>query len=227
MANTDEAKRLASCLSDESSGYMLEFSNLEWDLYARKVVGFRIQERSDGLKGNSFKEFPVLEDISDHPKLRLIYSLDETIGQVTSIRQFENPSSYKPPKMNSLVTLLTEGAYHEGNNARLLDGAKLSREVNLEYVQQLPTRVSKDIQDEDFDSILTRSNAMIDGALEYVIKNTRGRNIDNNTVRFEDLRDQAFERLNIEVNEDMGRRIKALVGTLDTLLNKILRMRSS
>ncbi|MBJ0430284.1 hypothetical protein JFL36_06075, partial [Enterococcus faecalis] len=162
VVNIDEAKQLANYFSDGSPGYILEFNNLEWDLYTKKIVGFGIQERFGGSKGNSFKEFLVSEDISDHLKFKLIYSLNETMKQIASIRQFENPSSYKSPKMNPLVTLLIEEAYHKKDSARLLNGTKFSKEVNLEYIQQLPTRISKDIQNKDFDSVLTKSNTMID-----------------------------------------------------------------
>lgn len=147
--------------------------------------------------------------------------------QIASIRQFENPSSYKSPKMNPLVTLLIEEAYHKKDSARLLNGTKFSKEVNLEYIQQLPTRISKDIQNKDFDSVLTKSNTMIDEVLKYIIENTKGKSIDNNTVRSKDLRNQAFERLNIKIDKDMDKRIKALVGALNTLSDKILEMRNS
>ncbi|EMM1130207.1 abortive infection family protein [Enterococcus faecalis] len=227
VVNIDEAKQLANYFSDGSPGYILEFNNLEWDLYTKKIVGFRIQERFGGSKGNSFKEFLVSEDISDHLKFKLIYSLNETMKQIASIRQFENPSSYKSPKMNPLVTLLIEEAYHKKDSARLLNGTKFSKEVNLEYIQQLPTRISKDIQNKDFDSVLTKSNTMIDEVLKYIIENTKGKSIDNNTVRSKDLRNQAFERLNIKIDKDMDKRIKALVGALNTLSDKILEMRNS
>ena len=201
VVNIDEAKQLANYFSDGSPGYILEFNNLEWDLYTKKIVGFGIQERFGGSKGNSFKEFLVSEDISDHLKFKLIYSLNETMKQIASIRQFENPSSYKSPKMNPLVTLLIEEAYHKKDSARLLNGTKFSKEVNLEYIQQLPTRISKDIQNKDFDSVLTKSNTMIDEVLKYIIENTKGKSID--------------------------KRIKALVGALNTLSDKILEMRNS
>ena len=129
--------------------------------------------------------------------------------------------------MNPLVTLLIEEAYHKKDSARLLNGTKFSKEVNLEYIQQLPTRISKDIQNKDFDSVLTKSNTMIDEVLKYIIENTKGKSIDNNTVRSKDLRNQAFERLNIKIDKDMDKRIKALVGALNTLSDKILEMRNS
>ena len=129
--------------------------------------------------------------------------------QIASIRQFENPSSYKSPKMNPLVTLLIEEAYHKKDSARLLNGTKFSKEVNLEYIQQLPTRISKDIQNKDFDSVLTKSNTMIDEVLKYIIENTKGKSIDNNTVRSKDLRNQAFERLNIKIDKDMDKKNKS------------------
>ena len=129
--------------------------------------------------------------------------------------------------MNPLVTLLIEEAYHKKDSARLLNGTKFSKEVNLEYIQQLPTRISKDIQNKDFDSVLTKSNTMIDEVLKYIIENTKGKSIDNNTVRSKDLRNQAFERLNIKLTKIWIKRIKALVGALNTLSDKILEMRNS
>ena len=45
--------------------------------------------------------------------------------------------------------------------------------------------------------------------------------------RSKDLRNQAFERLNIKIDKDMDKRIKALVGALNTLSDKILEMRNS
>ena len=68
---------------------------------------------------------------------------------------------------------------------------------------------------------------MIDEVLKYIIENTKGKSIDNNTVRSKDLRNQAFERLNIKIDKDMDKRIKALVGALNTLSDKILEMRNS
>nr|WP_225596085.1 abortive infection family protein [Enterococcus faecalis] len=68
---------------------------------------------------------------------------------------------------------------------------------------------------------------MIDEVLKYIIENTKGKSIDNNTVRSKDLRNHAFERLNIKIDKDMDKRIKALVGALNTLSDKILEMRNS
>ena len=42
---------------------------------------------------------------------------------------------------------------------------------------------------------------MIDEVLKYIIENTKGKSIDNNTVRSKDLRNQAFERLNIKLTK--------------------------
>lgn len=57
MVNIDEAKQLANYFSDGSPGYILEFNNLEWDLYTKKIVGFGIQEDLVALKEIPSKNF--------------------------------------------------------------------------------------------------------------------------------------------------------------------------
>lgn len=224
--NISEAKQLADYFSDGFPGYILEFSNADWDIYTKKIVGFGLQEKFNGSKGWSFKAFLTSDTINDSLKYKLIYSLNETMKQIIATRQFED-DSYKVPKMNPVVKILIEEAYEKKDKSKLVHTANFPTEIDLQYIQQLPSRISNDIENADFDSVLTKSNTLIDEVLKYIIEHTDGSVIDSRTVKSKDLRNEVFKRLNIKIEKDMDNRIKSLVGALNTLSDKILEMRNS
>src|SRR5699024_8382002 len=94
-----------------------------------------------------------------------------------------------------------------------------------------PTRRSSDLQtdikNKDFDSVLTKANTLIDEVLKFIIENTEGPSVNINLFKSKELRKEAFGRLNIKTEKGMDNRIKALVGALNTLSDKILEMRNS
>lgn len=57
MVNIDEAKQLANYFSDGSPGYILEFNNLEWDLYTKKIVDLEFKKDLVVLKEIPSKNF--------------------------------------------------------------------------------------------------------------------------------------------------------------------------
>lgn len=224
--NISEAKQLADYFSDGAAGYMLEFTNSDWDIYTKKIVGVEVQEKFGGSKGVSFKRFLVSDDIPEPLKYKLIYSLNEIMKQLIATRKFKNPS-YSTPPMGPIVQMLIEEAYEKKDNLAVLSNTRFSKEIDLKYIQQLPSRINNDLQNKDFDSVLTKANTLIDEVLKYIIEHTKGNEIDIKTVKSKDLRNEVFNRLNIKVEKDMDNRVKALVGALNTLSDKILEMRNS
>ena len=64
MMTIDEAKQLATYFSVGSVGYILDFTNVTWNIFTKKIVGIEIQNHYGGSKGVSFKKF-MLDDKFD------------------------------------------------------------------------------------------------------------------------------------------------------------------
>ncbi|HHC8438302.1 TPA: abortive infection family protein, partial [Enterococcus faecalis] len=113
------------------------------------------------------------------------------------------------------------------DDSTILRKTKFSSEIDLLYIRQLPIRIQTDIKNKDFDSVLTKANTLIDEVLKFIIEHTEGSIVNTNLFKSKELRKEAFERLNIKTETDMDNRIKALIGALNTLSDKILEMRNS
>ena len=210
MMTIDEAKQLATYFSVGSAGYILDFTNVTWNIFTKKIVGIEIQNRYGGSKGVSFQKFLLDDQFDDSLKNRLIQSLKGIM---------DRDKKYESTEMNPIVQLLFEEVFKEDTLT--------ASEIDLLYIRQLPIRIQTDIKNKDFDSVLTKANTLIDEVLKFIIENTEGPSVNINLFKSKELRKEAFGRLNIKTEKDMDNRIKALVGALNTLSDKILEMRNS
>lgn len=161
----------------------------------------------EASKGVSFQKFLLDEQFDDSLKNKLIHSLKGIMDQ---------DKKYESIEMNPIVQLLFEEVFKE-DNSTVLRKMKLSSEIDLLYIRQLPIRIQTDIKNKDFDSVLTKANTLIDEVLKFIIENTEGPIVNINLFKSKELRKEAFCRLNIKTEKDMDNRIKALVGALNTL----------
>ena len=217
MMTIDEAKQLANYFSVGSAGYILNFNNVTWNIFTKKIVGVELQNHYGGSKGVSFQKFLVDDQFDDSLKNKLIHSLKDIMDQ---------DKQYESNEMNPIVQLLLEDAFKE-DDSTILRKTKFSSEIDLLYIRQLPIRIQTDIKNKDFDSVLTKANTLIDEVLKFIIEHTEGSIVNTNLFKSKELRTEAFERLNIKTETDMDNRIKALIGALNTLSDKILEMRNS
>ncbi|EGO9031179.1 hypothetical protein D1F52_10640 [Enterococcus faecalis] len=217
MMTIDEAKQLATYFSVGSAGYVLDFTNVTWNIFTKKIVGIEIQNHYGGSKGVSFQKFLLDDQFDDSLKNRLIQSLKGIM---------DRDKKYESTEMNPIVQLLFEEVFKEDTSTALRK-MKFSSEIDLLYIRQLPIRIQTDIKNKDFDSVLTKANTLIDEVLKFIIENTEGPSVNINLFKSKELRKEAFGRLNIKTEKDMDNRIKALVGALNTLSDKILEMRNS
>ena len=143
MMTIDEAKQLATYFSVGSAGYILDFTNVTWNIFTKKIVGIEIQNRYGGSKGVSFQKFLLDDQFDDSLKNRLIQSLKGIM---------DRDKKYESTEMNPIVQLLFEEVFKE-DTLTALRKMKFSSEIDLLYIRQLPIRIQTDIKNKDFDSV--------------------------------------------------------------------------
>ncbi|WP_338370745.1 hypothetical protein [Enterococcus faecium] len=57
MMTIDEAKQLATYFSVGSAGYILDFTNVTWNIFTKKIVGIEIQNHYGAQREYPFKSF--------------------------------------------------------------------------------------------------------------------------------------------------------------------------
>ncbi|HFJ5904184.1 TPA: hypothetical protein ACGU8P_002840, partial [Enterococcus faecium] len=170
MMTIDEAKQLATYFSVGSAGYILDFTNVTWNIFTKKIVGIEIQNHYGGSKGVSFQKFLLDDQFDDSLKNRLIQSLKGIM---------DRDKKYESTEMNPIVQLLFEEVFKEDTSTALRK-MKFSSEIDLLYIRQLPIRIQTDIKNKDFDSVLTKANTLIDEVLKFIIENTEGPSVNIN-----------------------------------------------
>lgn len=99
------------------------------------------------------------------------------------------------------------------------------KSIDRKYISELPERAMKDIQEKNYDSVLTKSRTLLEEVFFYVIEKKGGK--PNETGNINKLYGQVKDLYSMHQNKDIDRRINELLSGLEKILNAIREMRNT
>ena len=97
--------------------------------------------------------------------------------------------------------------------------------VTYQYIQELPDRIKEDIQNKDFDSVVTKSRTLLEEVFIYIIeKITKERYQSNgNLLR---IYSEVKELINMNQQNDWDKRVNDMIGGINKIIDAIGSMRN-
>ncbi|EGC2880636.1 abortive infection family protein [Listeria monocytogenes] len=218
------AKEISEYFSLGHPGYIMDFTSNQWEEFTYSIVGVELIKEFGGSKGTSFVRFLTSDSDEDYLKYKLIFELNEAMKDYNIVMKGKN-SQYVEPKINPIVKNVLLKA-SECSYDRILTDTTFNNKITLAYIQNLPSRIEKDMTLLNFDSVLTKSSTMIDEVFKYILENTDGEAITIKYIESKKLRKIVFSRLNMDVKSDSDKRVKQLLSSLNNITDSILEMRN-
>lgn len=97
--------------------------------------------------------------------------------------------------------------------------------INSQYIQELPDRIKDDIDNGDYDSVITKSRTLLEEVLIFIIEKMTFERYKSNGDLVKIYQD-ATELLGMRQNKDWDKRVNELLGGLHKLVNAISSMRN-
>lgn len=97
--------------------------------------------------------------------------------------------------------------------------------VTYQYIRELPDRIKGDIENEDYDSVITKSRTLLEEVLIYIIEKLTFERYNSNGDLNKIYQD-ATDLLNMRQQKDWDKRINSLLGGLHKIVDSISGMRN-
>ena len=97
--------------------------------------------------------------------------------------------------------------------------------VTSQYIKELPDRIKDDLDNKDYDSVITTSRTLLEEVLIYIIERMTFERYKSNGDLVKIYQD-ATDLLNMRQNKDWDKRVNELLGGLHKLVNAISSMRN-
>lgn len=96
--------------------------------------------------------------------------------------------------------------------------------INSQYIRELPNRIKDDLDNKDYDSVITKSRTLLEEVLIYIIERKTFERYKNkgNLIK---LYQEATELLNMRQKSEWDNRVNEMLGGLHKLLSAISSMR--
>lgn len=97
--------------------------------------------------------------------------------------------------------------------------------VTSQYIQELPSRIKDDMENKDYDSVITKSRTLLEEVLIYIIEKTTFERYKSKGDLIKIYQD-ATELLNMRQKKEWDQRVNELLGGLHKILSAISSMRN-
>ena len=97
--------------------------------------------------------------------------------------------------------------------------------VTSQYIKELPDRIKGDLENKDYDSVITKSRTLLEEVLIYIIEKMTFERYKSNGDLIKIYQD-ATELLNMRQNKEWDKRINEMLGGLHKLVSAIASMRN-
>lgn len=97
--------------------------------------------------------------------------------------------------------------------------------VTSQYIQELPSRIKDDIENKDYDSVITKSRTLLEEVLIYIIEKTTFERYKSKGDLIKIYQD-ATELLNMRQKKEWDQRVNELLGGLHKIVSAISSMRN-
>jgi len=159
----------------------------------------------------------LINETSSEEKQRQIYHkiVEEAIHQINIILNASN-------KMLICINGRFILKNLDDTNLPILPGTL--KEINNDYIKTLIDRVSKDLEESNFDSALTKSRTLIEEVLIFLIESKNEQSSGKGDVN--KLYNQFKELYNLKIQNDWDKRVKELLSGLENIVKSIASMRN-
>ena len=96
--------------------------------------------------------------------------------------------------------------------------------INSQYIKELPDRIKEDIENKDYDSVITKSRTLLEEVLIFIIEKMTFERYKSNGNLIKIYQD-ATELLNMRQKTEWDKRVNELLGGLHKLVSAISSMR--
>lgn len=97
--------------------------------------------------------------------------------------------------------------------------------VSNQYIRDLPNRIKENIENKDYDSVITKSRTLLEEVLIYIIEQLNGKPYKSNG-KLPDIYKDATALLNMRQNGEWDNRVNGLLGGLNKIMDAISGMRN-
>lgn len=97
--------------------------------------------------------------------------------------------------------------------------------ITSNYIRELPERIKEDIDNKDYDSVLTKSRTLLEEVLIFIIENMNFDHYKSNGDLMKIYQD-ATKLMNMRQNSDWDKRVNEMLGGLHKLVSAISSMRN-
>ena len=97
--------------------------------------------------------------------------------------------------------------------------------VTSQYIQELPSRIKDDLENKDYDSVITKSRTLLEEVLIYIIEKLTFERYHSNGDLVKIYQD-ATDLLNMRQKQDWDKRVNELLGGLHKIVSAISSMRN-
>ena len=197
-------------------GYVFDFTNSTFDPFVQGSIGIPIQAKYKESKGKALKQFA--NDADDSTLIKLFSDLLDYYEKMSNIH-FNIPTFNRESQFLQCKELLKK--YKNQNN--LIDTPSI-KNISRDYIKDISNRASKDIDNNEYDSAITKSRTLLEEVFCFAIEK-QGQ---NSSVKgnINELYKQVKSLYNMHQNMALDKRINELLSGLEKIISAISNMRN-
>lgn len=194
-------------------GYVLNFSTNDFDCFTQASVGVALCEKYQLSKGKSLSAF--CREASSEDVHKLLFDLLDHYEAFCK-------DNYAEDKYLSVYEKCKAVKDRETAGVRIETPAITC--VNREYIVDISERAIRDIENNEFDSAITKSRTLLEEVFCHAIEAKRDTPSDSGDIG--KLYNQVKSLYNMHQDKDIDRRINMLLSGLEKILSAITQMRN-
>ncbi len=196
-------------------GYVLNFSTNDFNCFTMESVGVALCQKYKLSKGASLTAF--CNEASETDVIKLFSDLLEYY-ELHLLSSVYNENEY-----NNLYCKCKAIMEREFNNRVKIITPAITC-VNRDYIKDISVRAMQDVDNQNYDSALTKSRTLLEEVFCYVIE--KKNNVPSDKGDIGKLYKQVKELYNMHNDNNMDKRINTLLSGLEKIISSIAEMRN-
>ncbi|MBR1785724.1 MAG: abortive infection family protein [Paludibacteraceae bacterium] len=103
--------------------------------------------------------------------------------------------------------------------------SNMSKMITYEYIAQLPERIKQDLENNDYDSVITKSRTLLEEVFIYIIEKTTHERYKSNG-KLISIHSEVQDILGMKPNKDWDHRVSDLLNGFNKIISSISDMRN-
>lgn len=194
-------------------GYVLDFSTNDFDTFCMDSIGVAPCQKYQLSKGKSLVAF--CDEASPEDVEKLLFDM---------LTYYEFHCIHRPgeDKYRTVYEKCKQVFDREHNTVTIEAPAIVL--VNRDYIKDISTRAIRDVENEEYDSAITKSRTLLEEVFCYVIEQKGEEPLQKGDIK--KLYRQVKDLYNMHADAGMDRRINELLSGLEKIIDSIAEMRN-